>query len=242
MLYLEAWDTFVPASFKGAQPVCYYCRQAGHVKKNCPSLKLLKCFKYGDSGHTKRRCRSGNVKATRIDDLDTTPSFNSTFEEDLLEYEKLQKESSSHGDKERLDHMDYLTDERATEHMAVQTSAEIYEIDNPVSEVNFEQSNDLSTFEDAAMMNDNMFDENVRDRNEETADFQRTLNGSLASKHAPITIRTTTETDEVRPKRTSRPRKGVTKKVSGTQKNDDTTTVNNHNNNPIDSNARQGHE
>ncbi|KAI8091648.1 hypothetical protein BDF21DRAFT_395363 [Thamnidium elegans] len=69
------------------------------------------------------------------------------------------------------------------------------------------ESSDLSTSEDAFMTNYSMFDENTRVRNEETADFGRTLNGSLAFKHAPITIRTTTESDEVRPKRTSHPHK-----------------------------------
>jgi hypothetical protein len=29
-LYLEAWDTYVPADFKGAAPVCHFCRQSGH--------------------------------------------------------------------------------------------------------------------------------------------------------------------------------------------------------------------
>ena len=37
MLYLSVWDTFVPATFKGAKRVCNFCRKAGHVVKNCPS-------------------------------------------------------------------------------------------------------------------------------------------------------------------------------------------------------------
>jgi len=38
MLWLEDWDVYVPAQFKGADPVCYYCRQSGHVRKDCPKL------------------------------------------------------------------------------------------------------------------------------------------------------------------------------------------------------------
>ncbi|CDH61170.1 hypothetical protein RO3G_01610 [Lichtheimia corymbifera JMRC:FSU:9682] len=57
MLYLETWDVFAPASFKGAAPICYYCRQAGHIRKTCPELAKRVCFGCGNRGHTKRYCR-----------------------------------------------------------------------------------------------------------------------------------------------------------------------------------------
>lgn len=56
MLYLEKWDVFAPASFKGADPVCYYCRQAGHIRSACPDLAKRRCFGCGETGHTKRFC------------------------------------------------------------------------------------------------------------------------------------------------------------------------------------------
>lgn len=58
MLYLEAWDVFAPASFKGAAPICYYCRQAGHIRNKCPELAKRVCFGCGERGHTRRYCRT----------------------------------------------------------------------------------------------------------------------------------------------------------------------------------------
>jgi hypothetical protein len=40
MMYLDAWDIYVPASFKGAPPVCFYCRQSGHISAKCPELHV----------------------------------------------------------------------------------------------------------------------------------------------------------------------------------------------------------
>lgn len=68
MLYLETWDTFTTASFKGAAPICYYCRQAGHIRNACPELAKRVCFGCGERGHTKRFCR---VKPTETELLDS---------------------------------------------------------------------------------------------------------------------------------------------------------------------------
>ncbi|CDH61037.1 hypothetical protein RO3G_01611 [Lichtheimia corymbifera JMRC:FSU:9682] len=56
MLYLETWDVFAPASFKGADPICFYCRQAGHIRNTCPQLAKRVCFGCGETGHTRRFC------------------------------------------------------------------------------------------------------------------------------------------------------------------------------------------
>jgi len=39
MIYLEKWDDYYPATFKGAPPVCYMCRLSGHVKKDYRNAK-----------------------------------------------------------------------------------------------------------------------------------------------------------------------------------------------------------
>ncbi|KAJ8654752.1 hypothetical protein O0I10_009643 [Lichtheimia ornata] len=67
MLYLETWDTFAPASFKGAAPVCYYCRQAGHIRNNCPELARRVCFECGVAGHTRKFCKAKVTDTQAID-------------------------------------------------------------------------------------------------------------------------------------------------------------------------------
>ncbi|KAG1037491.1 hypothetical protein G6F43_012857 [Rhizopus delemar] len=56
-LYLEAWDTFAQASYRGAEPVCYYCRKAGHIRAKCPLLQKQVCYGCGKNGHTRRFCK-----------------------------------------------------------------------------------------------------------------------------------------------------------------------------------------
>lgn len=66
MLYLETWDTFAPATFKGAAPVCFYCRQAGHIRKACPELTKRVCFECGETGHTRKFCKATVTDAKAI--------------------------------------------------------------------------------------------------------------------------------------------------------------------------------
>ena len=66
MIWLEEWDVYVPAQFKGADPVCYYCRQYGHIKQDCPKLAGQACFRCHQTGHTKRFCK---VPASEIEVL-----------------------------------------------------------------------------------------------------------------------------------------------------------------------------
>ena len=61
-LYLSFWDKHAPASFKGAAPICFYCRQAGHVRRECPKLHSQKCYGCGMKGHTKRFCKQKQDK------------------------------------------------------------------------------------------------------------------------------------------------------------------------------------
>jgi hypothetical protein len=88
MLYLPAWDTYVPASFKGASPVCYYCRKSGHIRGACPSLAKRLCSNCGIRGHTVRYCTTPLV--TESEELDNyliatqTTSENNTFEDDII--------------------------------------------------------------------------------------------------------------------------------------------------------------
>jgi hypothetical protein len=67
-LYLEEWDCFAAATFKGAAPVCHWCRLAGHIRDNCPDLANRKCFNCKARGHTSRFCKVEPL--TEGEDLD----------------------------------------------------------------------------------------------------------------------------------------------------------------------------
>ena len=52
---------FIPTP--SAAPVCYYCRQAGHIRKNCPELAKRVCFECGIAGHTRKYCKAKVTEA-----------------------------------------------------------------------------------------------------------------------------------------------------------------------------------
>ncbi|KAI8968643.1 hypothetical protein BDB01DRAFT_174089 [Pilobolus umbonatus] len=56
MLYLRYFNKYCPASYKGALPVCYLCRQAGHVKTCCPKIASILCYHCRGRGHIARFC------------------------------------------------------------------------------------------------------------------------------------------------------------------------------------------
>lgn len=72
MLYMCEWDCFAVAAFRGAPPVCHFCRQSGHIRSACPTLAKRKCFACGVVGHTARFCKAkkGLVPRSEGEDLD----------------------------------------------------------------------------------------------------------------------------------------------------------------------------
>jgi hypothetical protein len=76
MIYLEKWDNYHPATFKGAPPVCYMCRLSGHVKKDCPEMAKIRCFKCNENGHMRKDCtnerQQKRSQAPDTEDLSTT--------------------------------------------------------------------------------------------------------------------------------------------------------------------------
>jgi hypothetical protein len=88
MLYLTAWDTYVPASFKGVSPVCYYYRKPGHIRAACLSLAKQIRSSCGIRRHTVRYCTT--LPITEQEELNNylieiqTSSENNAFEDDII--------------------------------------------------------------------------------------------------------------------------------------------------------------
>jgi hypothetical protein len=222
VLYLDAWDVFAPASFKGADPICYYCRKTGHVKKDCPALKDLTCFGCGKSGHIKRRCRSSSIN---IEKEDVPSTATTTFEEDLDSYQSLQAETSISQQSQAND--------------PVEVEGEVLMTDTP-EDARFDVISEdeiLEVLKENEVLKEDQTEENMDLSSEE--EYASTLEGSKASKYAPVDIRTTMDIDT--PRRTTRTRKASSKKLDN-----DNSLVEKFSSSPVStqtqSSSRKGHE
>ncbi|OAD04160.1 CCHC-type zinc finger transcription factor [Mucor lusitanicus CBS 277.49] len=56
MLYLSEFDCFVAATYKGAPPICHFCRHSGHIRDKCPELLKRRCYGCQKQGHMLRFC------------------------------------------------------------------------------------------------------------------------------------------------------------------------------------------
>ncbi|KAG2193793.1 hypothetical protein INT47_009935 [Mucor saturninus] len=68
-LYLEQWDCFAAASFKGVLPVCHWCKMAGHFRKDCPESAKRVCFSCNGHGHghTAKFCKTKKKNSDAVD-------------------------------------------------------------------------------------------------------------------------------------------------------------------------------
>lgn len=55
-ILLDKWNIIVPVWYRGADPVCGFCRFSGHKISKCPELKKQECFKCNNRGHTRNFC------------------------------------------------------------------------------------------------------------------------------------------------------------------------------------------
>ncbi|CDH61166.1 hypothetical protein RO3G_01610 [Lichtheimia corymbifera JMRC:FSU:9682] len=162
MLYLEAWDVYAPASFKGAAPICYYCRQSGHIRNACPELMKRVCFGCGNKGHTIRFCKNKEPEENTDTDL-------------LQEYEDAQQQHT-------LEKTTSGEEDQASESPALQETVN-EQIENTAEDM----PDNISTKKDDAMDVD-VSDERAAQKSKEcSVDPSEGIN---ASKHAPITVAT----------------------------------------------------
>ncbi|CEP12339.1 hypothetical protein [Parasitella parasitica] len=68
MLCLSKFDCFVPATYKGAPPICHFCHQSGHILSCCPQqLVKRRCFGCDQPGHIVRFCPPEAKQAVVLD-------------------------------------------------------------------------------------------------------------------------------------------------------------------------------
>ena len=89
MIYMEDEDCFIPAFFQGAPQICFHCRRAGHIRKDCSELAKIQCYKCKGYGHLSRYCQK-----TRHE---------TTFEEDMETYQKKTTNVQTTGSEEAAD-------------------------------------------------------------------------------------------------------------------------------------------
>ncbi|KAI8646660.1 hypothetical protein BD408DRAFT_479867 [Parasitella parasitica] len=118
MLYLCELDCFVAATFKGAPPVCHFCRHSGHIRAKCPELAKRRCFGCHKPGHMIRFCPEFDKQKQQADFAASvnSPATLSGFvdkeefsdsEEDCVDNE----ESEDEEDEEELDNAESISSE-----------------------------------------------------------------------------------------------------------------------------------
>ncbi|CAO3686812.1 unnamed protein product [Rhizopus stolonifer] len=96
MLYLQAWDNYVHATFRGAPPVCYYYRQAGHIRSKCPVLANKEYYRCGTLGHTARACKEKVQEENVTDD-------NMTDTQRLDDYQEIQNRQQQRQEQKQIE-------------------------------------------------------------------------------------------------------------------------------------------
>jgi hypothetical protein len=176
MLYLMEWDLYIPASFKGAPPVCYHCRQAGHVKATCPSLANTQCFHCHQNGHTTRNCKA-RIASFR-EEVDVYAVARKEKENSVRKEER--KTTKVNKGEEKMEQKSHETSNNEDE-MLVEMNTQQEDVDNSMT---IEGEKEADTEMTAA-----------EDDQHELKKVEAFESGAVASKHAPIEIATHMKVD-----------------------------------------------
>ncbi|KAL7310776.1 hypothetical protein PS15m_010229 [Mucor circinelloides] len=191
MLYLSAWDVYVPAMYKGAPPVCHFCRQSGHIRAACPTLAKRKCFKCHNLGHTARFCREEEK----------------SFNEALEDYDA--RKTSQAATEPRAAHThdndnDPVPGESPTIQDILEQQQQLHAANTAAVAAKSTSSSKISTF--------SLDDEDNTSLGQSSEEMEvdpealvRTANGSLASKHAPSSVSLFMQVDPQKPNATVSP-------------------------------------
>lgn len=187
MLYMEYWDRYLPASFKGAPPVCYQCRQSGHIRKHCPMMKQLTCSRCLEKGHTARFCKMKEAD----------------FQKELCQYEKVKENQSTtknNVEKKKTDKQEKVDDAKLANVMVLDKKEKSEDgLNKDSSSKNKTKSFDKLTPSEDTTTSENILtkmDWVINDEDDDQDNDQGIFGGSLASKYAPITSRTTMDVDQ----------------------------------------------
>lgn len=203
MLYLHTWDRYVPAEYKGAEAICYQCRKTGHIKKDCPVIKNMTCRRCSEKGHTARYCK--------MKDEDFANSLNQ-YEKLMKEQEKKRKEkemSLKKGLESTMVVKENKEDKIVSASLTVnQTEGKNERVQSKSkdSDMIINDNDDISNDTIIGVISTNKTkDNNIMDANipmevdiidEDKVNPVDFRDGSLASKYAPTSIRTTMDEDK----------------------------------------------
>jgi hypothetical protein len=194
MLYLDVWEKYVPANFKGAPPVCYHCRQSGHLKRDCPIMAQIVCYKCDGRGHIARHCDQATIPTRRNRSIEE--------EADLPAAEKITKKSKKdeiQKNEEKHEKIEKNTEKEinAKNENNAETGYESQAAGGGRSPKSSISSNSMKSVELNEMsfsnssQNDDIIDITMPDKNGNedsiTDDLVFGEGNILASKHAPIT-------------------------------------------------------
>ena len=207
MLYLSEFDCFVAATYKGAPPVCHFCRHSGHIRAKCPELAKRRCFKCGKQGHMLRFCpekesdeQAGYLKKKKISHQvevseEVSKARDATIKTmDLIDKERMGKEKEENED----ENLDFDSDESASlQGEDSDGSVDASENDKSTAGESLKDTmEDLQgeDHQDKYTMDEDMQDEEVilaGAANKSTA-----VRSSAYSKYAPITVGMSMQVDK----------------------------------------------
>lgn len=133
MLYLSEFDCFVPATYKGAPPVCHFCKRSGHIRAKCPDLAQRKCFGCNQSGHMIKFCPEAAGKK---------PSY---LKKQKLTHEETEAKAAT--DKV----LDKIENEKIGTNEVSNTVVDDSDLDNEIAIENIEHSSEADTPSDTGI-------------------------------------------------------------------------------------------
>ncbi|CEP17055.1 hypothetical protein [Parasitella parasitica] len=168
----DAKKAIQTATFKGAPPVCHFCRHSGHICAKCPELARRRCFGCHKPGHIIKFCPKSDKQRQQADFVESVYSTG-----DLSDY--ADKEKLGDSEAESADDEDF------------EDPPDNEKVDN-VESVASENENDNQRIEDHMQE-----DEDEEDKVIVAGDVKTNLaSNSAHSKYAPITVAMSMKVDK----------------------------------------------